>query len=406
MKKIINILFTLCMVLPIFIPSYSPKAKSINDMQKELDAKKAEYNSNQQKQQNLNDNIDYSNSEINSSRKAIEQAEKDIQETGTKIQKLNAEIENKSNEIDELMKMLQLTDGDIAYLEYIFGASDMTDLIHRSSIVEEITEYNDQQIDEMNKMAEESKKLQKELEQKQVTLQKRIDQLNSNIKQYNASLAALDEVQVDVKKELDQLQNTINYYKKICPSTTQDVNTCLKGSLPYDTSFWRPADYGYISSEYSTRTAPCKGCSTVHLAVDIGGMNVRELNIYASASGKVVGVESSNSNSCGGNYIIIQHNIKGTNYSTLYMHIKNVYVRVGQTVTKDTVIGTMGGGKYSWLPGYTPWDGCSTGQHLHFAIAKGLKSSTSEMKIDSYDPRNFVNFPSGKKTFNDRTTAY
>lgn len=406
MKKIITIFFTLCIMLTIFIPSYNTKAKSINDMQKELDKKRAEYNANQQKQEQLNDNIDYSNSEIIASRNAIEQAEKDITATAKKIQDLNAEIENKSNEIDELMRMLQLTDGDIAYLEYIFGASDMTDLIHRSSIVEEITEYNDQQIDEMNKMAEESKKLQKELEQKQVTLQKRIDQLNSNIKQYNASLAALDEVQVDVKKELDQLQNTINYYKKICPSTTQDVTTCLKGSLPYDTSFWRPADYGYISSEYSTRVAPCEGCSRVHLAVDIGGKNVRELNVYASASGKVVGVEDSNSNSCGGNYILIQHNIKGTNYTTLYMHLKKVYVRVGQTVTKDTVIGMMGGGIVSYWPGYTPWDGCSTGQHLHFAIAKGLKSSTSEMKINSQDPRNFVNFPSGRNTFYDRTTAY
>ena len=166
MKKIITIFLTLCIMLTIFIPSYNTKAKSINDMQKELDKKRAEYNANQQKQEQLNDNIDYSNSEIIASRNAIEQAEKDITATAKKIQDLNAEIENKSNEIDELMRMLQLTDGDIAYLEYIFGASDMTDLIHRSSIVEEITEYNDQQIDEMNKMAEESKKLQKELEQK------------------------------------------------------------------------------------------------------------------------------------------------------------------------------------------------------------------------------------------------
>lgn len=405
MKKKFNIIFVLCMVLPIFIPSYNAEAKSINDMQKELDAKKAEYNSNKQKQEQLNNNIDYSNSQIASSQAAIAQAEKDIQATGDKIQKLNKEIENKSNEIDELMKMLQLTDGDIAYLEYIFGASDMTDLIHRSKIVEEITEYNDQQIDEMNKMAEESKKLQKELEQKQVDLQNKIAVLNSNIKQYNTSLAQLDEVQVDVEKELKQLQETINYYKKICPSTTQNVDTCLKGSLPYDTSFWRPSSYGYVSSEYSTRTAPCSGCSTVHLAVDIGGMNVRELNIYPSASGKVVGVENSNSNSCGGNYIIIQHNIKGTNYSTLYMHLKNVYVRVGQSVTKDTVIGTMGGNRWG-SPGYTPWDKCSTGQHLHFGMAKGLKSSTSDMKVDSQNPRNLVNFPSGRNTFYDRTTAY
>lgn len=405
MKKIVNIIFVLTLAFQFVVPTYKVQAKSIADLQRELDQKRAEYNANKAQQNQLNKNIDLSKSEISSSQAAIQKAEKEIQETGTKIQKLNSEIEQKNEEIDELMKLVQLADGDIAYLEYIFGSADMTDFIHRSSMIEEITEYNDQQMKEMDEMVEESKKLQVELKKKQTNLQNRIQELNSKIKQYNTSLSSLDEVQVDVKKELDQLQNTINYYKKICSNVNQDINTCLRGSLPYDTSFWRPADYGYVSSEYSTRIAPCEGCSTVHLAVDIGGMNIRELNIYASASGKVVGIENSNSNSCGGNYIIIQHNVKGSSYSTLYMHLKNVYVRVGQTVTKDTVIGTMGGNRWG-SPGYTPWDSCSTGQHLHFAIATGLQSSVTGMKGSSLNPRNMVNFPSGTRTFENRTTAY
>ena len=405
MKKIVNLIFVFALILPFTIPSYNVQAKSIADMQRELNQKLAEYNKNKDQQNKLNQSINLSQKEIDASNNAIAQAEKEIQETGTKIQKLNSDIEQKNSEIDELMKLVQLADGDIAYLEYIFGSADMTDFIHRSSMIEEITEYNDQQMKEMNQMVEESKKLQKELKIKQNNLQAKIQELNGKIKQYNTSLASLDEVQVDVKKELDQLQQTINYYKKICPNVNQDVNTCLRGSLPYDTSFWRPADYGYISSEYSIRTAPCEGCSRVHLAVDIGGKNIRELNIYASAAGKVVGVENSNSNSCGGNYIIIQHNIKGSNYTTLYMHLKKVLVSVGQTVTKDTVIGTMGGNRWG-SPGYTPWDSCSTGQHLHFAMAEGLHSSSSSMKTSPLNPRNLVNFPSGTKTFENRTTAY
>ncbi len=404
-NKLLNIVFVLCLILPFFIPSYKVKAKTIAQMQKELDQKRAEYNKNQNKKNEINKNIDYSKSEITASQKAITQAEKDLDETGKKIQQLDSDIESKSNEINELMKTLQLADGDIAYLEYVFGASDMTDLIHRSSIIEEITEYNEKKITEMNEMVEKSKKLQVELKQKQENLQKKIAQLNSQISSYNASLASLDEIQVDVSKEMNQLQQTINYYKKICSNVNQDVDTCLKGSLPYDTSFWRPTDLGYISSEYSIRTAPCVGCSSIHLAVDIGGMNIRELNVYASAAGKVVGIENSNSNSCGGNYIIIQHNIKGSNYSTLYMHLKKVLVKVGQSVTKDTVIGIMGGNRYG-SPGYTPWDRCSTGQHLHFGVSTGLQSSVSGMKSASFNPRSIVNFPSGQKRFYDRTTAY
>ncbi len=404
-KRIINITFIVCMILTMCTTNYKVKAKSINDMQKELDAKRSEYNKNQAKQNELNKNIDYSKSEITTSQNQIAQAEKDIKATGEKIQKLDKDIEQKGEEINELMKLLQLSDGDIAYLEYVFGSADMTDFIHRASMVEEITAYNDEQIKEMNNMVEESKKLQKELKQKQENLQKKIAQLNSNISQYNASLSSLDEIQVDVKKEMDQLQNTINYYKKICPNKNQDVNTCLKGQLPYDTSFWRPTDYGYISSEYSTRAAPCRGCSTVHLGLDIGGRNVRELNVYASAAGKVVGIENSNSNSCGGNYILIQHNVKGSSYTTMYMHLKRVLVSVGQQVTKDTVIAIMGGNPYG-SPGYTPWDHCTTGQHLDFRIASGLRSSSSAVNNYSFNPRNLVNFPTGGRVFSDRTTAY
>lgn len=405
MKKIFTIIFCLCLISTAFIPSYKTSAKTIAEMQKELDQKKAEYEANQKEQNEISQSIDYSKSEINSAQNAIAEAEEDLNATGKKIQKLDNEIEQKGEEINELMKLVQLADGDIAYLEYLFGASDMTDLIHRSSVVEEITAYNEKKIDEMNEMVEESKKLQEELKKKQANLEKKIANLNSQISVYNTSLASLDEIQDDVEKEMNQLQNTINYYKKICSNVNQDVTSCLKGSLPYDTSFWRPTDMGYISSEYSIRTSPCSGCSTVHLAVDIGGMNIKELNVYASAAGKVVGIENSNSNSCGGNYVIIQHNIKGTNYTTQYKHLKTVLVKVGQQVTKDTVIGIMGGNRWG-SPGYTPWDSCSTGQHLHFAISTGLQSSPTAMKSTSINPRTMVNFPSGKTRFYDRTTAY
>lgn len=383
------------------------EAKTLGELKKELAKAQSEYEQNKNQQNTIKKNIDYSNKEINNSQKAIVQAQNEITQAGKKIQNLNSEIKEKDKQIKELMKAIQQTDGDIDYLEYIFGSESMTDLIHRSTIAEEINKYNDKLIDEMNTKVEESKKLQKELEEKQKNLEKKIADFQTKISDYNATLDSLSTVQVDKSSEINTLKNTVNYYSKICKSDSQDITSCLSNQLPYDTVFYRPTISGYVSSEYGYRNIDLYGYTKMHYATDIGGGNSSTMYIYASSSGKVVGVENRNSNSCGGNYVIIQHNISGKYYTTAYAHMKSVSVSVGQTVTKDTVIGVMGGNPYG-NPGYTPWDKCSTGQHVHFMMSSGLNTTFSQVQNRSFNPRTLVNFPAvgSHKYYSNRTTKY
>lgn len=410
MKKIINILFVTVLFVTFLIPTIKPQAKTLNDLQNELNQKKAQYDKNKQEQNNLNNNKNLSQKEIESSQAAIKKAQEDMTATGKKIQELDASIEQKNIEIRELMKAVQLSDGDISYLEYAFGAADMTDFIHRVSMAEELTAYNERSINEMNTMVEQSKKLQEELKQKQETLNKKIEELNNKIASYNSQLNSLADIQVDVQDEINDIQKTINYYKNQGCGLNQDINTCLNNNLPYDTAFWRPVTYGYVSSEYGYRNIDLYGYTKMHYGTDIGvGRGYSNVNIYASASGKVAVVNNNNTNSCGGNYVIIHHNVKGIEYSTAYLHMYRVYVSVGQQVTKDTVIGLAGGNSYySSEAGYTPWDGCSTGRHVHLSIATGLQLSINSLYSSSFNPRTLVNFPAvgSGRYFNDRTTRY
>ena len=55
--------------------------------------------------------------------------------------------------------------------------------------------------------------------------------------------------------------------------------------------------------------------------------------------------------------------INGVNYTSVYMHLRKLYVSKGDVVSKDTQIGLMGGN-----PSTEYWDSCSTGQHLHLTF--------------------------------------
>lgn len=63
-----------------------------------------------------------------------------------------------------------------------------------------------------------------------------------------------------------------------------------------------------------------------------------------------------------GNYIIVNH---GNGYWSLYGHLSTVYVKTGQSVNKNTILGVEGS------------TGHSTGSHLHLEIRKGSNSSAN-----------------------------
>ncbi|GEM02571.1 Murein DD-endopeptidase MepM and murein hydrolase activator NlpD, contain LysM domain [Halolactibacillus halophilus] len=105
-----------------------------------------------------------------------------------------------------------------------------------------------------------------------------------------------------------------------------------------------PAVGGYLSSPYGPRWG------SFHKGIDIARPSNR--NILASDNGVV---EKVSYGSGYGNYLVVNHN---NGYKTLYAHLSNVSVNVGQTVPKGAVLGTMGS------------TGRSTGIHLHFEVIK------------------------------------
>lgn len=133
--------------------------------------------------------------------------------------------------------------------------------------------------------------------------------------------------------------------KKAVPTNYQGQGT--KGK-------WLKPVIGQITSAFGKRNQPIKGASTTHQGIDIGaGINSA---VIAPNNGKVIwaGWQNNNNHNEGyGQYIKIDH---GNGLISLYGHLNQILVSVGQYVSTQTQIGLVGS------------TGNSTGPHLHFGI--------------------------------------
>lgn len=103
-----------------------------------------------------------------------------------------------------------------------------------------------------------------------------------------------------------------------------------------------------ITSPYGIRTHPIFGASKFHNGIDLAA---NYENVYSVLDGIVT--ETGWDNKGGGNYIKIKHFDR---FETAYLHLSEIYYRVGEFVKAGFIIAKSGN------------SGNSTGPHLHFSV--------------------------------------
>ena len=386
MKKVL-ILFILLLTFPI-LTNAATNANNLKELREELaayKAKKAAADSSKNKTQ----------SEINSSKNAISKAQNEIETNKAKIeqakieiQELNIEIDKTKNKINQIMKANEISSKDKSYLEYIFSAKSISDLIVRMNASRQIADYNDGLVTGYEEKITENENLQRDLANREVELNKTIDNLEVAIDSLGSRLSSFIEEALDAQSDIDSTQKLINYYVGLGCKETENFNDCVR--VKGDTGFIKPLKKGTITSHFGYRTNPITGQKNkFHSGTDIGG-NPEGTPVYSAANGMVGKII--NRASCGGNQIYIYHTINGVKYTTGYNHLLTINVKVGDIVTNQTVIGTVGGGK-----GTSSYERCSTGPHLHFMIGKGWYGSTyvsyNTWVTNLLNPINIIKFP-------------
>lgn len=367
MKKLRYLVLFIFLSL-ILIPNINAKeAETLGDLRREYESLLAEKQANDNKTAQAKKEIAEKEAAINQAEKDLTKAKAEEEEAAKNIEESNEKIKELSSESEKILTYMQQMQGSNAYVEYVSGASSMTELVTRLEAVKQVTGYIQTTMDNIDAEIDRNEILKKELEQKQINLKNQKASYETTIERLTGNIASYDKFALGINEKVDIAKANYEDYKKQCKQNLnrEDDNAILSecSKVPVNGGWLKPLGYGVITSPVGGRWGE------YHNALDIGGNN-EGTNVYAAAAGRVAGFVPRYR--CGGNMLYIQVVVGGQKYTTMYYHLKNVYVKVGDIVDQNTVIGTVGGYSTSTLHG--GYDQCTTGAHLHYGVAKGWYS--------------------------------
>lgn len=327
-------------------------------------------------------------SEIYSLIQDIERLEQEIKKANEEIAKYEIDIEDKKEETDEILRFLQISNGEKSYLEYVFKATSFTDFIHRVSIVEQLSKYNKEQIDLMNDLIKKNNELKAKNAKDIKTNEKKQEELKNKLASLGKKIDEMDKTGLTIEEEIKAQEEWINTLNNSgCTNRSDKISECM--GMPMISRFVKPFNTGYVSSDYYWRISPITGYLETHSGIDLSTYTPAEGTPIHPVGAGVIGAKIYYKD-CGGNMLYIYHNVNGYLYTSVYMHLLNFNenFQVGDVVSENDVIGNMGG--WSTSTSHGGYDYCTTGAHLHLTLAYG---HTTNHRAYMFNPRNMINFP-------------
>lgn len=283
-------------------------------------------------------------------RKELDATEERIDENEAKLQVLNKDFAKKRSQLAKRVRDIYIN-GQISYLDVLFGAKDFQDFFTRMDLLKRVIEqdYGLVQVVFAEKTAiEQSQKaLETDRAAKEKLVQSAAERKKEAEKKQSAKQAIIDKMETDratqeriinenlaASKEVEQMIRNSRY---------QPASPALSGGGALNWPLGGP-----ITSPFGWRVHPITGASRFHSGIDIGGDYGD--TIHAAGAGVV---SYAGWISGYGYAVIIDH---GGGISTLYGHNQALLVSEGQSVSQGQPIAECGS------------TGNSTGPHCHFEV--------------------------------------
>ena len=333
-------------------------ARDKKALQNQLAAITSDKNAAMAKKQNIEQQINVVRSEISNANALISGYEQEIAEKEIELAAAKEKQEKYYQLFCERVRSME-EEGTVSYWSILFDASSFADLLDRANFVNEIIEYDNGVMDELEQArqavadakssiemakSEQEEQLavcqarQAELKEKEAEADALLDQIKAKEDETQEALAAASAASKAMDNEIARKQRELE-------AQLAAQNQTIVSESGY---LWPLNGYYTLSSLYGGRIHPITGKPNNHGGIDIPAP--RNTHILASKSGMVI---TSGYNNSYGNYVVISH---GGGASTLYAHMNSRAVAVGDSVKQGQTIGYVG------------TTGSSTGNHLHFEV--------------------------------------
>lgn len=272
--------------------------------------------------------------------------------------------------------------GTASFWSVIFKATSFSDLLGRIDFINEVAEHDQSVINDLRQLRQQMQADRQALEEQRSQLESRQTELDSQLEaatqliaKYNETADGLNDLAAQEKAAADELDAQIQARREEENRNNGGDNSGGSGGgsssgsdeTPSSDGYIWPSDCRLITSGYGGRDQPTPGASTNHMGVDIGASYGSY--IYAVKSGTVVGSKYSWGGY--GNYVEIDH---GNGNFTLYAHMSERLVEVGEYVEQGEVIGLCGS------------TGISTGPHVHYEIWENYSRINPLNRLPGYIP--------------------
>ena len=282
----------------------------------------------------------------------LDSVEDKISDNTELLQKTEADLKVKTKTLQQRVRDIYIN-GQISYVDVLFGAKDFADLMTRMDVLKRIIKHD---YDLIMKVKEEKATV----ENTRAQLEKDKAEAEVLVTDAQAKKVKVEDKESEQQVLLDQAiydrDTSERMYEEIMAASQEVANMIRRSQMSSAGYSGAPAGAGGmiwpisgpITSEFGWRTHPIFGTARFHSGLDIGGDY--GMPIYAAASGTVI---YAGWISGYGNAVIIDH---GGGVTTLYGHNDSLNVSEGENVAQGQVIAMCGS------------TGNSTGPHCHFEV--------------------------------------
>ncbi len=363
-------------------------------------------------------------------KKQMDTVQKTIQSLDEYISELQANIDDLNNQIEKTQELVDTKKAEIdtgisnfkkrlramyiagndSYTSIILGADDFYDILMKVELVKRVADHDNKVIDSLVALKNEYEAAEKKLEEQKAQVESEkatYDKQKEEKKQQRAKLKQLYSQSAEAEKALKEdkavfekkkseiakeQKNAEAQWAKLVEEARQRAaarEAARRAAWQNDTPSGNTARTAGGSSKVTGDFIwPVPGFYNItygvgwrwgayHAGIDIASSGIRGAQIVASDAGTVVQAENycphdygkSGSCGCGGGYgrhCIVDH---GNGYMTLYGHMENCIVNVGDKVNQGQTLGYVGS------------TGFSTGAHCHFEV---------RLNGAAQDPENYV----------------